>query len=370
MKKICFVTATRAEYGLLKWLMRDVADCHEFELQLVVTGAHLMKEQGYTVDIIRDDGFTIDEEVNVGVDTSSTESIADSMGRMAQEFSHAFARLQPDYVLVLGDRYELLPIVNTAFVMGIPVIHLCGGDVTEGAIDDGVRNAVTMLSDYHFPGTRDSAGNIIRMRGSDRNIWTVGEPGLDSFRREELMGREELADSLNLDVNKEWVLFTYHPETRQSREHNLATVKECISLLLERDNSQIVATYSNADFGGREINDFLEEACRDNGDKLKVLPSLGNRRYLSFMKQVVYVVGNSSSGIVEAPVLGVPVINIGDRQKGRYQCSNIIQADAGPESLRDAIKKAHKMGKCEPDFYWGDGHTAETILSILKKQLL
>ncbi len=370
MKKICFVTATRAEYGLLKWLMRDVADCREFELQLVVTGAHLMKEQGHTVDVIRDDGFKINEEINVGLDTGSTESIADSMGRMAQEFSHAFARLLPDYVVVLGDRYELLPIVNTAFVMGIPVIHLCGGYVTEGAIDDGVRNAVTMLSDYHFPGTRDSADNIIRMRGSDKNVWVVGEPGLDSFVREELMARENLAGSLDLDANKDWVLFTYHPETRQSRDHDLATVKECISLLLERDNSQIVATYSNADFGGREINEYLDEVCRDNRDKLRVLPSLGNRRYLSFMKQVVFVMGNSSSGIVEAPVLGVPVINIGDRQKGRHQCSNILQADPTPEGLRAAVKKAHDMGKCEPDFYWGDGHTAETILGIIKNQLL
>lgn len=369
MIKICVVTATRAEYGLLKWLMKEIEECEEFELQVVVTGAHLMAEQGCTIDIIKEDGFRIDDIVDAQMDTSSKESIAESMGRMAQLFSHVFARLTPDYVVVLGDRYELLPIVNTAFVMSVPIIHLSGGDVTEGAIDDGIRNAVTMLSDYHFPGTKDSAGNIIRMRGSDKNVWTVGEPGLDSFYREHLMERTELAENLGLDINKKWILFTFHAETKESLEYNLDAVKNCMSELERLSDVQIVATYSNADFGGKHINDYLEMLSIQNPDKIKVVPSLGNLRYLSYMKQVSFVIGNSSSGIVEAPTLGVPVINIGDRQKGRHQCSNILQTDASVESLRCVIERAMKYSIRIKDDYWGDGHTAERIIDILRNEL-
>ena len=369
MRKICVVTATRAEYGLFKWLMKEIEESKEFELQVVATGAHLLAEQGHTIDIIKEDGFIINEIVDAQLNTASTETIAESMGRMAQMFSHVFAELLPDYVVVLGDRYELLPIVNTAFVMCIPIIHISGGDVTEGAIDDGIRNAVTMLSEYHFPGTKESADNIVRMRGSDKNVWAVGEPGLDSFYREPLMERQELAENLGLDINKKWALFTFHAETKERLAYNLDAVKNSISLLLELSDTQIVATYSNADFGGQYINEFLEESTKKNPDKLIVVPSLGNRRYLSYMKQVCFVIGNSSSGICEAPTLGVPVINIGDRQKGRHQCSNIIQVDTDKDNIKSAIEKARNRDVNSADYYWGDGHTAERIIDILKKEL-
>ncbi len=369
MIKVCFVTATRAEYGLLKWLMKEIEDSQEFKLQLVVTGSHLLEEQGHTIDIIEADGFHIDEIVDTQLDTSSKECIAESMGRMAQLFSHVFSKKSPDYVVVLGDRYELLPIVNTAFVMCIPIIHLSGGDVTEGAIDDGIRNAVTMLSEYHFPGTKDSADNIIRMRGSDKNVWAVGEPGLDSFYREPLMSREELAENLKLRLESRWVLFTFHAETKESLDYNLDAVKSCISLLSCIEGIQIVATYSNADFGGKSINDYLEKAAKENPEIIRVVSSLGNRRYLSYMKQVSFVIGNSSSGIVEAPTLGVPVVNIGDRQKGRHQCSNIIQTINDKESIKCAIEIAMKSTSMTKDFYWGDGHTAERIIGVLRKEL-
>lgn len=370
MKRICFVTATRAEYGLLKWLMKEVNDSEKFELQIVVTGAHLLDEQGHTIDAIRDDGFVINKIVDSQLDTSSTESIAASMGRMAEMFSYAFANILPDYVVVLGDRYELLPIVNTAFVMSIPIIHISGGDVTEGAIDDGIRNAVTMLSQYHFPGTEDSANNICRMKGSAANVWAVGEPGLDSFYRESLFDRKELASDLGLDLSTKWVLFTFHAETKKKLEYNLAAVKYCIEKLLSLDGIQIVATYSNADFGGKNINEYLEETSKNNPDRLKVVPSLGNRRYLSFMRQVGFVIGNSSSGIVEAPTLGVPVVNIGKRQIGRHQCSNIIQAQMTQDAIEMSIDKAVYMNNTEKDYYWGDGHTAEKIINIMEKVLV
>lgn len=370
MKKLCFVTAARSEYGLLKWLMHDIRESDKFELQIIVTGGHLIKEQGYTVNQIIEDGFNVNERVDVQLDTSSQKTIAASMGRMAEGFAEAFDRLDSDYVVVLGDRYELLPICNTAFVMRIPIIHISGGDVTEGAIDDGIRNAVTMLAEYHFPGTPDSAKNIIRMRGSDKNIWAVGEPGLDSFNREKLMTREELVEDLRLDIDSKWVLMTYHSETKESLDHNLQGVQNCLTAMESLDGYQIVCTYANADYGGKEINEYLEDQGKENPTKLKIIPSLGHLRYLSFMKQVAFVIGNSSSGIVEAPSLKIPVVNIGNRQKGRYQCSNIVQCGIGLDDIRGAIDKALDLKIAQNDLqYWGDGHASDNMIRILEKVL-
>lgn len=371
MKKICFVTAARSEYGLLKWLMSDIDKCEEFELQIIVTGGHLSVEQGHTIDQIIEDGFDITYIVDSKLDTSSTARIAESMGRMAEGFAVAFEKLEPDYLVVLGDRYELLPICNTAFVMRIPIIHLSGGDVTEGAIDDGVRNAVTMLADYHFPGTEDSAKNIIRMRGSSANVWAVGEPGLDSFNREKLLGREELANNLGLNPNKRWGLMTYHAETRESIDYNLQNVVSCIEELV-KENIQTVVTYANADFGGMQINECIEEQAKKYPEKIIVIPSLGHYRYLSYMKQVELVIGNSSSGIIEAPFLNISVINIGDRQKGRYQCGNVLQCEPNRAAISSAIKATlgAKPVHHDDSYYWGDGHTSERILSILKENIL
>lgn len=370
MKKICFVTAARSEYGLLKWIMKDVLTSGKFQFQLIVTGSHLLKEQGHTIDHILDDGFVVDEIVDEAIDTSSLEMVADTMGRIAQGFAKAFAKLEPDYIIVLGDRYELLPICNTAFVMRIPIIHLSGGDVTEGAIDDGIRNAVTMLADFHFPGTEESAQNIIRMRGSSDNVWNVGEPGLDSFYREKMLTRSELAKNLGLSENSRWALMTYHPETKQSLEHNLKVVQDCITALLKETEIQTVVTYANADYGGQQINEYLEKVAILYPEKIKVIPSLGHARYLSFMHQVGFVLGNSSSGIVEAPFLNIPVINIGDRQKGRHLCANVEQCK--PET-QDILNTVHKMASSPINEntsdlnYWGDGHTSEKVVAILGK---
>lgn len=371
MKKICFVTAARSEYGLLKWLMKEVDNSKKFQLQLVVTGGHLLEEQGHTIDQIKEDGFRIDAEVDVQLDLTTKESIAASMGRMAEGMAHMFAEIEPDYVAVLGDRYELLPICNTAFVMNIPIIHLSGGDVTVGAIDNGIRNAVTMLASYHFPGTEDSAANICRMIGNDANVWAVGEPGLDAFNREELLSRAALAKDLNLDESKDWVLLTYHSETRESLEHNLSVIKNTLGLLMEIPDICIIATYANGDCGGRQINNYLEEQGGKMSGRIKVIPSLGTQRYLSLMKQVRFIIGNSSSGITEAPSLGKAVINIGDRQKGRHLCSNVTQCGAERNAIKYAIDTVMKSSADMSDtHYWGDGHTAEKITAIFEKMLL
>lgn len=371
MKKICFVTAARSEYGLLKWLMKDIDASSEFDFQLIVTGGHLSFSQGYTVDQIVEDGFKIDYLVDEKLDTTNPARIAESMGRMAEGFAKAFERLQPNYLLVLGDRYELLPICNTAFVMCLPIIHLSGGDITEGAIDDGIRNAVTMLAQYHFPGTRDSAQNIVRMRGSEKNVWVVGEPGLDSFIRERLLTRDELAINLEMDAGKKWALMTYHAETRGGIEYNIRNVESCINVLVGQADLQVVITYANADFGGMQINECIEAAAKKYPQKIKVVPSLGHFRYLSFMRQVEFVIGNSSSGIVEAPFMNIPTINIGDRQKGRFQCGNVLQCDPQLEAIKQAVEKISILKNTPHDDlnYWGDGHTSERIVKIMKREL-
>lgn len=370
MKKICFVTAARSEYGLLKSLMEKLDRSPLFQLQLLVTGGHLLPGQGMTVEQIRRDGFAITEIVDCGLETHSPAAIAASMGRMGEGMARALERLQPDYLAVLGDRYELLPICSTAFVMGIPIVHIGGGDVTEGAIDDGVRNAVTMLASWHFPGTRSAAERIVRMTGKEQNVWTVGEPGLDAFREESLLSRDELAENLQLDANARWALMTYHAETRQSESCNLDAVNNCLAALLGFEGLHVLLTYANADYGGDAINARLEAAARENPGRFTVIPSLGHRRYLSFMKQAAFVIGNSSSGIVEAPYLRIPVINIGQRQKGRYQCANIIQCGTAAGEIGRSIRQALASDRsCEDWDYWGDGHFSDRVLRILEEHL-
>lgn len=367
MTKICIVTATRAEYGCLKYLIDKIYKDSFYELQLVVTGAHLIKEQGNTIDVIRQDGYPIAYTVDAGVDNSSEFSIALTMSRYAEGFAEAFKVLSPDIVFVLGDRYELLPICSAAFMMHIPIAHISGGDVTEGALDDGVRNAVTMLAAYHFPGTEDSAKNIERMRGSKENIFTVGEPTLDFYTAEKLLDRSELAQYLNIDVNKKWVLMTYHPETTKSLEYNLVSVKNIIEALKGIDDIQIVITKSNMDYGGKEINEYLTNIAENFHCQFRLFASLGQQRYLSFMKQASLVIGNSSSGIIETPFLSIPTVNVGERQKGRYQCKNIIQTFSYINNIQTAIDVAFRMPKTEYDdkFYWGNGNTSENIYNIL-----
>lgn len=367
MKKICVVTATRAEYGYLKWLMKDILADSELELQVIATGTHLDKTQGYTVDQIIADSIPVTEEVDVKLDNSSTKTICETMARYGSGFADVFSRLQPDVVVVLGDRYELLPICSTAFMMQIPIAHLSGGDVTEGALDDGVRNAVTMLATYHFPITEDCAKNIHRMRGEDKNIFVTGSTSLDFFNRTELMTREELAENLGLDINKKWALCTLHSETKQDISYNVRMAENLISAMKENlSDFQIVITNANADLGGQEINKLMMKVANEKPNLFVVVPSLGQKRYLSYMKQVELVIGNSSSGILESPYLGIPTVNIGERQKGRYRCENIVQSGIEKNEIEQSIKEAMSGKYSMSSTYWGNGNASGNIVRVLK----
>lgn len=364
--RICVVTGARSEYGLLRWIMQELASAAGTELRLIVTGAHLSPEFGLTWREIEADGFTIDERVDMRLHSDDSASLVRSMGHCALGIADALERLKPDWLMVLGDRYELLPVCSAALVMRIPIAHISGGDLTAGAIDDQIRYAVSAMASLHFPGTRESADRLVKRGENPARVFATGEPGLDNFLRLSRMTRNELAADLGLDPAPRWGLFTYHPETKRTRAENMDTVRAALMAMLEVEGLVIVATYANADEGGRDINEFLEASAYDSLGRLIVRQSLGQRRFVSFLGECVVVSGNSSSGIVEAPLFGIPVLNIGDRQRGRHLCSNVITCPADPDAIREAMRDIAARGfpVVAPDYHYGDGHSAERIVRI------
>lgn len=367
MKKVCIVTAARSEYGLLRWVIDGVHHNDDLQLQLVVTGTHLSEEHGMTVRFIEEDGYPIAARVDMQLAFANKSDIVRSMGYCSMGMAQALADLHPDIMVVLGDRYELLSIVSAAVVMGVPVAHISGGDVTEGAIDNQVRNAVTMMSSLHFPGTKPSYDNICRMTGTAANVHVTGETNIDNFEHYQLLSRRDLSESLTIDQNRKWVLVTLHPETKISLEANLTMAQDLMAALQSVD-AEIVITQANADFGGAQMNEIFKKAAIEN-QSIHFIPTLGQMRYLSFMKEVECVIGNSSSGIVETPHLGVPTVNIGDRQKGRYLCPNIISCDRSLLAMKEAFESAMNHGKYESNNYFGDGHASKIIVDTITKFL-
>jgi UDP-hydrolysing UDP-N-acetyl-D-glucosamine 2-epimerase len=369
--KICIITAARSEYGLLRWLIDEVHQDSELELQLIVTGAHLSSQYGSTLHEIIADGYPIAMKVDMKLEVENTTQIAKSMGYCAIGMAKAFEALKPDILVILGDRYELLPICNTALIMNIPIAHISGGDITEGAIDDQIRNAVSMMATLHFPGVEESAKNLRRMLG-DKKIIVAGEPGIENFLRLELLNRKELSLSLDIDVNKKWVLATQHPETTIGIKENLHMARSIIEALKPLDNHIFIITKANADSGGNEINDYFEQICAEDA-RFKLFPSLGQIRYLSFMKEADFLIGNSSSGIVEAPYFAKPVINIGKRQTGRYMAKNVLSATGFNSSVSDAVSilQSQKwVNNLKSDLYYGDGNSADKIKNEIKEYLV
>jgi UDP-hydrolysing UDP-N-acetyl-D-glucosamine 2-epimerase len=373
-KKICIVTTSRAEYGVIRWLIDDVNKNVFFELQLVVTGSHLSPEFGSTYKEIEKDGFIINEKIEMLLSSLSTTGIAKSMGVCTFGFCDAFERLKPDLLIVTGDRYELLPICSTAVVMNIPIAHISGGDVTIGAIDNQIRNAITAMSIYHFPGTVDSGNRIIRMGVNPDYVFVVGEPALDNFNRLKILSRKKISEKFGLSIEKKWILLTYHPETKLSLEKNLLVIKNIIQCLKKINNTQVIITKANADYGGVQINDYLKNEVLENNSTLFLYDNLGQLNYISLMKEIVCMIGNSSSGIIEAPSIKCPVINIGNRQKGRILSNNIISCKGTTEEITCAIQKLTST-----DFFeklkntktpHGKGHSTELIIQKLKQIIL
>lgn len=338
-RKICVVTGSRAEYGLLFWLMREVGADPDLQLQLVVTGMHLVSEFGSTWRVIESDGFTIDRKVDLLLASDAPTAMAKAVGLGTIGFADAFASLDPDVVVVLGDRFEILAAAQAAFLEGIPVAHISGGEVTEGAIDDVIRHVTTKFARYHFVAAERYRQRVIQLGESPANVFNVGDPGLDNIVRLKLLSREELLAVAGLQSQGPYFLVTFHPVTSgaQSPHEGLQAM---LTALDRFPGYNLLITRPNADPGGRDISRMLDEYAASAPERVRVVTSLGQVNYLSAMLHCEVVVGNSSSGIVEAPALHKPVVNIGTRQKGRLKAACIIDCDVTPDEIAAALRTA------------------------------
>jgi len=360
-RKICVVTGTRAEYGLLANLMHAIKQSTDFELQLVVTGMHLSSEFGLTYKQIEEDGFVIDAKVEMLLSSDTATGVAKSIGLATIGFSDAFEKVKPDLLLILGDRFEMLAAAQTALVMQIPIAHIHGGECTFGAYDDAIRHSITKMASWHFTSTDTHRNRVIQLGEEPSSVWNVGAIGIENILKLPLLKKEKLYTDLQLNIDQPMFLITYHPET------NLQT--DGIYALLEALNNypsvNLVFTKANADNGGREINRAIEEFVSQR-QNAKVFDSLGQLRYLSTVKYADVVLGNSSSGLIEVPYLHTPTVNCGDRQAGRQKPSSVFDCTLESSTIEKAIEKA-LMYKGPYNQIFGDGQVSEKIMRQLQQ---
>lgn len=369
---VCVVTGTRAEYGLLRQLLFKFRTAEEINLTLLVTGSHLSSKFGNTQQEIKDDGFIEYVKIPIPIDDDTKEGMAYSAGVALLKFAEYFKDNKPDMLIVLGDRFEVFSATAAAHLIGIPIAHISGGDVTLGAVDDAIRHCITKMSILHFPGCEQSRKRIIQMGEQPNRVYNVGEPGVENCLKMELLSREELAKSISFDnIKKDYAVVTFHPVTMKN---NIAEkqIYELIRAMDSFDNMAYIITLANADAGGRRINEIWikEGKMRNNW---KVVPSLGVLRYLSALKYCKLVIGNSSSGIVEAPSMKIPTVNIGDRQQGRMMAESVICCGPEYEAIKSAMalgmsdKFCSIFGKMVSPF--GNGTTSEQIFNKIIEYL-
>lgn len=367
--QVCVITGTRAEYGLLRELLFKLKKNTLFSLNLVITGSHLSNGFGNTKNEIIEDGFTDFVEIPIPVDDDSKKGMAVSAGVATAKFAEYFAENRPDIIVVLGDRYEILSAVYAAHILGIPVAHISGGDITEGVVDDAIRHSITKMSRLHFTGCSQSAKRVIQMGEQPKYVFDVGEPGVENCLKLELMSRADLSENLQFGgIDNDYSVVTYHPVTME-QDTAVRQVYELIDAMDRFEGMSYIITMANADAGGAAINDiWLKEKGKHSNWLL--VSSLGVLRYLSAVKYAKLVIGNSSSGIVEAPSLGTPTINIGDRQKGRMMAESVVCCEPIKEKIIEAMNKA-----LEKDFQekaenvkspFGNGTTSEQIMDKLE----
>jgi UDP-hydrolysing UDP-N-acetyl-D-glucosamine 2-epimerase len=369
IKNICVVTATRAEYGLLKPLMDLVKSNEEFKLQTLVTGAHLSPEFGLTYKVIESDGFRIDEKVEMLVSSDSATGIVKSMGLGMISFAESFHRLQPDALIILGDRFEMLSIAAAASVFKIPIVHLHGGEITEGAYDDSFRHAITKLSHIHFASTEKHRNRIIQLGENPNTVFNVGAIGIDNILNLKLLSKKELENQLDFQFQKYNYHVSFHPETLSTKSSS-DQFQILLKVIEDDEDSLYVFTKANADTDGRIINNMIDDFVKKFPKKAVAFTSLGSLRYLSLLKQCNAIIGNSSSGIIEAPSLKMFTINIGDRQKGRTQADSVINCEVDFMQIKKAISqtkenKPNNFNKLNNPY--GQGNTALKILKILQE---
>ena len=364
-RSICVITGGRAEYGLLQWVMHEIRAAPGLELQLIVTGSHLEPRFGMTVEQIEADGFAIEARVPLGLESDAPGDLARAMARCLEGTSEAHARLRPDLMLVLGDRYEILAAAQAAMLHRVPLAHIAGGDITEGAFDESIRHALTKLAHLHLTTTAEAAARVARMGEEPWRIHVVGSPGLDQLRRLQLLEGEGLEAALGASLGQRNLLVTYHPATLET-DRGLGGFQALLDALdaLPREIVKWI-TRPNADPGGSAIEASLDQWAARRED-VRVFASLGQLRYLSLMARVDAVVGNSSSGLYEAPSLGVPTVNVGDRQKGRLAAASVIHCPDEPTAIVAAIWRALGMDCSGVENPYGDGDGARRIVEVLR----
>jgi len=372
-KKICVVTGSRAEYGLLFPLIKEILSDKDLVLQLIVTGMHLSKEFGCTYKEIKNDGIKIDCKVDIDLGSDTPEGISNAMGLAMIGFAKAYKKLNPDMVVVLGDRFEIFSAVTSAYVAKIPIAHLHGGEVTEGAIDDAFRHCITKMSYLHFTSAIEYRNRVIQLGESPNRVFNVGAIGLDNIKNLKLLTKSELEKQIGFVFGKKNLLVTYHPVTLENNTSK-AQFKNILDALDKLKDTKIIFTKTNADTYGKVINKMIDGYVQKKPSKASVYASLGKLRYLSTLKYVDAVIGNSSSGIIEAPSFKVPTINIGDRQKGRIKADSIIDCSPNKKEISKAISKIYSKSVSNKLKHivnpYGCGQAAKRIKEELKRKIV
>lgn len=373
MKRIGIMTGTRAEYGLLKPLMQEINKDNDLELYLIVSGMHLSPEFGMTYKEIEEDGFQINAKVEMLLSSDSPAGISKSIGLGVIGFADEFQRAELDMLILLGDRYEVLSAAICAMVMRIPIAHLHGGELTEGAIDEGIRHSITKMSYLHFTSTEQYRNRVIQLGENPERVFYVGALGVENIKKINLMTKEELERSIHFEIDENTVIVTYHPVTLENN-----TVEEQFLNLLEvldrNPKIRMIFTKANADTNGRIVNELIDKYAAQNSERACAFMSLGQKRYLSALKYCRIVIGNSSSGIIEAPSFGKPIINIGDRQKGRICADSVINCGYTQQEIQQAMETAltkefeNKARNCRNPYE--KENTAANIISVIKDYLL
>ena len=370
MRKICVITGTRAEFGLLRPLIELINNDVELQLQLIATGMHLSPEFGYTLDEIIAAGFTVDKKVECLLSSDTSVGISKSIALAVSGFADVLDELQPDLVVVLGDRTEILGAVIATAMANILIAHLYGGETTEGAYDEAIRHSITKFSHLHFTSTEVYRKRVIQLGEHPDTVFNVGAIGLDSIKKIELLDRQAFEKSIDFKLNKRNVLITYHPVTLE-KEPPIQTFENILTALDELTDTALIFTHANSDKNGRIINKMIIEYVETHKDKAVAFKSLGQLRYLSALQFVDFVIGNSSSGMTEVPAFHIPTINIGDRQKGRINFESVINSTHTLEDIRKsitfALNKQFREKIQQQEMLYGDGSAAEKILQIIKE---
>lgn len=372
MKKvISILTATRAEYGLLKPVISKLNNVDEYDVRIVATGMHLSTQFGLTYREIEEDGFTIDKKIPILSEQDTPNAVSKAMAAALTGFADYFEELKPDLLLVLGDRYETLAVCIAAMNLRVPIAHLYGGETTEGAIDESIRHAITKMSYLHFTSTEEYRRRVIQLGEAPNRVFTVGALGIENIKKLTLLSKTELEESISYPLDKPYGVITFHPvtlEENQVREQFLELTKVCA----RRQDMKFIFTKANSDAYGSMINDMIDTYIQKYKNGV-AFTSLGTLRYLSALKYCAMVIGNSSSGLIEAPSFGVPTINIGDRQKGRLQSSSVINCEAKEPEIEQAIKLALSEEFVKNSHIsinpYGDGDTSDKIVWILNQQI-